>query len=335
MAFAIARCAMATITLPHPGHPLVLVESTERGKLQEIDRGDLIALYKSHGAILFRGFDADLSHFRAFAQQFCSSAVVNESPGRTPLDRDATIYSVDGGTNAFPLHPELSREPWKPDLAMFGCLAAPGAGGQTTLCDGIALARALPAKVREGLSGRRLIYIAATWPDLLAYWLGTATPSDEELLHPPSSCPYEFNRLPDGQIIRHFSRPALHRPMFAEGPAFGNFLLFARFNNGRTDFPLLDDLSRVPDDWMQAIKAAADGLTLAVSWQAGDVLMLDNTRFMHGRTAILDPAARQIASYFGYLNFAEPDPEEIADPIWRREPFQPPRPPPQLLQRGR
>lgn len=326
---------MATITLPHPDHPLVLVEATERGGILKLDSAAVIALYKSHGAILFRGFDADLAQFRSFARQFCSSAVVNESPGRTLLDPDAAIYSVDGGTNAFPLHPELSRQPWKPDLAMFGCLSAPGAGGQTTLCDGIALARALPAEVRLGLSGRRLIYIAAAWPELLSYWLGTAAPSDELLLRPPASCPYSFSRLPDGQIVRHFSRPALHRPMFAEGPAFGNFLLFARFNNGRTDFPLLDDLSAVPDAWMEAIKATADGLTLAVSWQAGDVLMLDNTRFMHGRTAILDVAARQIATYFGYLNFAEPDPEEIADPIWRREPFHPPLPPPQLLQRGR
>ena len=36
----------------------------------------------------------------------------------------------------------------------------------------------------------------------------------------------------------------------------------------------------------------------------------------------------------GTVTFAELDPEEIADPIWRREPFHPPLPPPELLQRG-
>ena len=188
---------MATITLPRPDHPLVLVETTEQGGILTLDSAAIIALYKAHGAILFRGFDANLAQFRAFAGQFCSSAVVNESPGRTLLDPDAAIYSVDGGTNAFPLHPELSRQPWKPDLAMFGCLSAPGAGGQTTLCDGIALAHALPPEVRHGLSGRRLIYIAAAWPELLTYWLGTAVPSDALLLQPPASCPYGFWRLPE------------------------------------------------------------------------------------------------------------------------------------------
>jgi hypothetical protein len=59
--------------------------------------------------------------------------------------------------------------------------------------------------------------------------------------------------------------------------------------------------------------------------------MLDNTRFMHGRTAIADPGERLIATYFGYLNFAIPDPEEPADPIWRREVF---IPPPQPLRKA-
>jgi hypothetical protein len=53
--------------------------------------------------------------------------------------------------------------------------------------------------------------------------------------------------------------------------------------------------------------------------------MIDNSRFMHGRTAVLYPEARLIASYFGYLRFAAPDPEEPADPPWRRGPFNPPR----------
>ena len=55
--------------------------------------------------------------------------------------------------------------------------------------------------------------------------------------------------------------------------------------------------------------------------------MLDNTRFMHGRTAITDPGERLIATFFGYLNFALPDPEEPADAPWRRADFYPPGPP--------
>ena len=212
-------------------------------------------------------------------------------------------------------------------MAFFGCLAAPTYGGRTTICDGVALAREMSEPVRRGLADRRLLYLKPTWPSLLDYWLGTATPTDEQLAVPPAGCPYQFRRYPDGEIVRFFSRPALHRPMFIDAPAFGNFLLFARFNHGRPDHPVLDDGSPVPEAWLQDIKAAGDRLSVAIGWQRGDLLMLDNTRFMHGRTAIVDPGERLIQTYFGYLGFAIPDPEEPADAIWRRENFVPPAPP--------
>ena len=318
---------MAHVEPPASGRPYALIEPAGERSILDLDRAATIALYKAHGALLLRGFGADLDHFRTFARQFCSTAVVNESPGREPLDPRNRIQSVDRGSDAFALHPELSREPWKPDAAFFGCLEAPSAGGATTICDGVALVEALPREVRDGLSGRRLVYAMGAWPALLAYWLGSASPTDAQLAAPPPGCPYAFQRLPDGRVIRHFSRPALHRPMFAPGPAFGNFLLFARFNNDRRDFPLLDDLRPVPEAWLQAIRTAGEATLAEVAWRPGDVLMLDNTRFMHGRRAITDPGVRRIATFFGYLDFALPDPEEPPNPIWRREDFEPPQPP--------
>ena len=87
---------------------------------------------------------------------------------------------------------------------------------------------------------------------------------------------------------------------------------------------MLDDGHPVPEAWLQAIKATGDCIMTPVRWQAGDVLMLENTRFMHGRTASTDAAERVIATYFGYVRFAIPDPEEPRDAIWRREDFEPP-----------
>ncbi len=315
---------MPHVHLPEAGQPHVVIEPDGEGGIVDLDPATIIDLYKSHGALLFRGFGADVAQFRSFARQFCSTAVVNESPGRQPIDPEANIHTVDGGVGAFSLHPELSREPWKPDAVFFACLSAPSRGGQTTICDGVALVREMPEAVRRGLERRRLLYIKPTWPELLDYWLGTPNPSDAQLASPPAQCPYAFRRFPDGTIVRFFSRPALHKPMFTDDPAFGNFLLFARFNHGRPDHPVLDDGHPVPEAWLQAIKETGDRLSVPINWRAGDVVMLDNSRFMHGRTAIIDPAERLIASYFGYLRFAIPDAEEPADPIWRREDFEPP-----------
>jgi alpha-ketoglutarate-dependent taurine dioxygenase len=317
---------MAKFYLPEAGRPQVLIERTDERSILDVDATTLIDHYKAHGALLLRGFEADVEQFRRFARQFCTTSVFNESPGRGPIDPEANIHTVDGGVRAFSLHPELSREPWKPDVAFFACFSPPSRGGETTICDGVALVRAMPEAVRRGLESRRLLHIKPTWPELLDFWLGTPDPTDAQLAAPPPQCPYFFRRI-HGQVLRVFTRPALHRPMFIDAPAFGNFLLFARFNNNRPDFPVLDDGHPVPEAWLQAIKATGDALEVPIGWQAGDVLMLDNTRFMHGRRAILDTAERLIATYFGYLGFALPNPEEPVDAPWRLADFYPPMPP--------
>lgn len=314
---------MALILPPQPGRPYVQIDAVHESEILHIDATVIIDLYKAHGALLFRGFGVDIAKFGDFTAQFCSSSVVNESPGKRPVGCDAQHPYLDKGTAPFSLHPELSREPWKPDVAFFACQSAPTRGGETTLCDGVEIVREMPDFARQGLADRRLVYIQNTWPGLLEFWLGTSQPTAALLANPPRSCPYSFASS-GNSIVRIFSRPALHKPMFTNDPAFGNFLLFARFNNGRTDFPVLDDGHPVPEEWLQAIKATGDRLAVPVKWQAGDVLMLDNTRFMHGRTEILDTQERSIATYFGYLRFAPPNPEEPPEAPWRTADFRPP-----------
>jgi alpha-ketoglutarate-dependent taurine dioxygenase len=311
------------VRLPHPGQPhAVLTATWERSPLA-IDPAQLMALYTRHGALLLRGFGADLDSFAGFTQQFCTGSVFNESPDRHLLDAAHNIQTVNGGTAPFPLHPELSREPWKPDICFFGCLEPPRSLGATTLCDGVDLVSQLPAAVRDGLAGRRLRYMQPVNPAILEYWLGTPSPDAALLAAPPPGCPYSFDWY-DNQLVRVFTRPALHTPMFTAAPAFGNFLLFSFFHNRMRGYPSLDDGSAVPDAWLAEVKATGDRLSAAVQWQRGDLLMLDNSRFMHGRTAVVPDDVRLIASFFGYLKNAPRNPEEPVDPPWRRTEFRPP-----------
>jgi hypothetical protein len=75
---------------------------------------------------------------------------------------------------------------------------------------------------------------------------------------------------------------------------------------------------------MAEVKATSDRITAPIDWTQGDIAILDNTRFMHGRNAITDVAERRIATYFGYLKFAIPDPEEGPNPPWRHGDFRAP-----------
>jgi alpha-ketoglutarate-dependent taurine dioxygenase len=314
---------MVTITLPQAGQPCVVIEANTAKQLSQVQHDMLITLYREHGAILFRGFETDLLKFKDFASSFCVSSVFNESPNRSLLDNEAQIQSVDDGVNALEFHPELAREPWKPDVCFFFCLTPPATQGETFICDGIALVDAFSREVRNAIFGRRLLYSDEAGLGQLEFWLGTAFPTDAQLNAPPPNCPYSFARQ-KGRVMRSFSRPALHYPMFSDRLAFGNFLLFARFHHQKRDFPIFDDGSIVCDSLLYQIRETAARVGVPISWKRGDILMLDNTRFMHGRAEITDPTQRVIASYFGYLNFAIPQLEEIPNAPWRRHSFRPP-----------
>jgi hypothetical protein len=114
--------------------------------------------------------------------------------------------------------------------------------------------------------------------------------------------------------------------MFDDRLAFGNFLLFARDYLHLPNFPCLDDGRPVPAEWITAVRDAARPITYPVDWHAGDLLVIDNSRFMHGRRSVPQPSKRRIASYFGYVGFARPRPGEPIDPVWRRDQFRPPDP---------
>jgi hypothetical protein len=313
---------MATLIPPSATTPYAAFAAGAGDPLLSLPEAELIGAYKTYGAVLLRGFTVDLDAFRGLTQRLCTGAVYNESPGREVIDRDQNIQTVNIGTQAFPLHPELSREPWKPDICFFWCMQPPTNGGETTVCDGVEIVRQLPPAVRDAFASRTLRYRQIAKPAECAFWLGAAEPDDATLASPPPGCPYTFERV-NGKVLRSFLAPALHKPMFSGEPAFGNFLLFGRYLNGIRVFPTFENGELVSDTLLDQVKAVSDHLETPVAWRAGDVLILDNTRFMHGRRDVTEVSERRIATYFGYVRFAELDTAQRNAP-WRSTSFRPP-----------
>ncbi len=316
---------MIEFTAPSPEKPYACFIATEGENPSAIPSSKFIQAYKTHGAMLLRGFSVEMNGFRTLTSQYCASSVFNESPDRKLLDNDRNIQTVNFGADPFPLHPELSREPWKPDICFFWCVSPPREGGQTTLCDGIEIVRQMPSDLFGAFENRRLVYTQRMAPAVCAYWLGRENPNDQAINNPRAGCPYTFARAPGG-VTRSFSRPALHKPMFSDALAFGNFVLFARYYLRLPTFPVFDGNQHIPNELVAKVKEISDRLTAPIDWCKNDIIVLDNTRFMHGRKAIFDIEERVIATYFGYLNFAEPDPEEPANALWRQGSFRPPQP---------
>lgn len=303
---------------PAKGYNFAVVEPHSRGEIIEnIPTEDVDAAFRQYGAVLFRGFVWDLTSFRRFARVHAPHAVFNESDEREIVDTQAIIQTVNRGAAAFPLHPELARVPWRPDVAIFACDRPSREGGRTTLCDGAAVVKELSQETLTFLSSRKFRYRQPATRELLEYWLETETPSINTLRNPPPGCPFRFE-IRDSKVFCCFDTPALYKPPYLNEDTFGSFMLFARYLLENHHFPVMDDDEPIPPSIAEEIKAVSDRLTVPVPWQKGDVAIVDNWRFMHGRQAIIDPEDRRILTYFGYRSGPEMDVVSSSSDAWRQ-----------------
>ena len=58
----------------------------------------------------------------------------------------------------------------------------------------------------------------------------------------------------------------------------------------------------ITEDVIETVRDVAEGYTFEIHWCDQDLLMFDNTRFMHGRRAITDPR-RTIWTQFSDAGF--------------------------------
>ncbi|HSG87933.1 MAG TPA: TauD/TfdA family dioxygenase, partial [Pseudomonadales bacterium] len=291
------------IALPQPQRPFVLAEADGGTPvLEAIADATLRELFMAHGALLLRGFPFSLTAFGALAARHCARFVNNESRGREQVSEDGRIQTVNLGRGHFPLHPELARVPWQPDILWFACERPAELGGETTICDGIAAARAFRPALRAHLEGSVLRHTEPVTEAWCRDFLGLETLTPMALAAAGAPFAFEFEMVA-GRLMRSYLRPMLHRPLYDDSPAYGNFLVFSRQALGNRTYPTYADGSAIEDGLVEEIAAVTNRLATPIAWQAGDILMLDNTRFMHGRNPIGDPQHRRIYTQFGYSAF--------------------------------
>ena len=305
------------VTLPNHKHPYAIVKPERRAeKLGDIRNADIIDLYKEHGAILFRGFDGSVDAFAALGDRFISGSVAKHDLSRQSATPDHRVQTVNEGGQEFYMHPEIGREPWKPDMALFNCQIAPWRQGQTTIVDGVTIVEQLLDKTRELLMSHNMQFTSFIAPEKLEKWLGLKNPDNDQLI--AAGIKYSCIFRKDGEhYLRIYQTPSLHKPRFSEKLAFGNYLLFSRFHNQRTDYPTFEGGEIIPQFVCDELQRISQEQACAHSWRKGDTMMLDNTRFMHGRRAVTNQKRRLILARFGFVNFYDPTPEELAEQPWR------------------
>ena len=271
---------------------------------------------KDHGAVVVRA-GASLDDFERLSDQLIAPMVHHSTSTNVERDvvkADGTTSTVNKGMDYIPLHREGSYAPGCPDLLLLYCVRPADAsepGGQTTLCDGVALLNALPTNTQKFVNDAVLKWSWNATPERWRASLGVD--SQEAALVRLAKM---TTRLPawekleaefDGDTLKGVFQTLCVIPTRWGGHrSFCNSLLIYHYRQA-TEFypkhqyvPTLSDGSPFPHDLLEEISDYANERTYSTHWQANDILIFDNSRYMHGRTGFKD-TRRQILVRMGHV----------------------------------
>lgn len=264
------------------------------------------------GVVLLRGGNFDLAGFEALTARFCDQ--FHHVGARYAMRRG----QGDGFTTGVPLknfilfgHSEGHYRPafFLPDICFFMCIVPPSvAGGETTLVDGVELLRMLPAELCRRLEDVGVIYEFSWEP---TRWQAEFGVTNKEELHTFLAGFSNARYTLSGDILHMFySAPAIARTRdgssaFANGilahlpevnhPRYAGLPVHAKSSN-RVYF---GDGELMNNEIVNILIDAHDRLIYRHRWQFNDVLIVDNTRYMHGREMTAEPCERVLISRFG------------------------------------
>jgi alpha-ketoglutarate-dependent taurine dioxygenase len=307
---------MPTIVEAQPGEPLREHVRCHRPQLEQ-------RLAQS-GAILFRGFGIDepaaLADVVAAARGETMRYLGGDSP-RTRIGGDVYTSTECPPSITIPLHNEMSFLETYPRRLWFACSTAPRVGGQTTIADGRAILRDLDPTVRARFAAHGVHYVyslrgRSLFFDLLdrvqkvtRTWMETFETEDPRVADERAAGLTTRRRwLASGRVVLDLHGPStIVHPETGERAWFNQAHLFrfsaralGRFNylaaralffrrETRSHDARLGDGSELGQTTIDHIFDVLDRHTVAVSWERGDVLWIDNLVCMHGRLSFRGP----------------------------------------------
>lgn len=279
---------------------------------------DALEALRGSGAVVIRGPGRTVDGFVSFTDELMEADPYHSVATR---ERDAAgakgtnVATVNKGTGAMSLHRESSFLPTQPDIVALYCEQAPAEGGQTTLCDGVELLAALPDGVRSFLAEETLVWRFVLPIERWSVMFGTdsleqVTRRIKELMERfGSSATYEFTFTEDDELDGTYRAPFVS-PTFWDGvSAFSNSLMYWYNNQGpfiakRLHHVTLSNGERIPEDVIKTVEECAEKLLVETAWNQGDIVLVDNSRVMHGRRAIVDPQRKVLVRLGRYRSDA-------------------------------
>ena len=266
-----------------------------------------------HGALIVRAA-ASLHDFEELSDRLMVPMVHHSTSTKMERDivnADGTTSTVNKGMDYIPLHREGSYAPGCPDMLMLYCVKPADAGGQTTLCDGVDLLNALPGKIRDFVENAVLKWSWSATPERWMATLGVNSKDEavaklkkiDSRLQPWEKLETTFN----GDVLDGvFQTLCVIPTKWGNRRSFCNSLLIYHYRAATEYYPksiytpALGDGSPFPSDMLEEIATYAEVKTHGVTWSENNILVFDNSRYMHGRTGFAD-TRRKILVRMGHV----------------------------------
>jgi hypothetical protein len=260
---------------------------------------------------------ATLNDFESLSDELITPMVHHSTSTtieRDPVNATGTTATVNKGMDYIPLHREGSYAPGCPDLLMLYCVrpADPDdPGGQTNLCDGVELLDALPQNIQEFVGSAVLNWSWSATPERWRTTLGVDNPEAAlARLNKMTARLPSWEKLEaefEGDVLKGVFQTLCVIPTRWGGKrSFCNSLLIYHYRQATESYPkhqyvpTMGDGMSFPHDMLAKISGYANDRTHSTHWQANDILIFDNSRYMHGRTGFKD-TRRQILVRMGHV----------------------------------
>ncbi|MEJ6480710.1 TauD/TfdA family dioxygenase [Nostoc punctiforme UO1] len=283
-----------------------IIYSDEYKDILNLSVAKIQEMFKSSGIILFRGFGITHELMQVFAEQFSSRFTRDDD--KPLVEPNGFVSSVDIGMHEISPHRENGSSPFSPDAVWFCCTVPAAEGGETLFWDGIQVWQKLSEELRNLFISKKIKFVHKFPADKWKHFLGSdATISDaKRVLDGFNNVKYQIDQ--EESIYTEYICSSVVQTKYGNQSAFVNDIITGNSNlKGSVNLELesaltFEDGSLIPDAVIEEIEKVMYSLTQEILWQAGDLVMIDNSRFLHGRRAFNDNR-RRLFALLSYLNF--------------------------------
>lgn len=256
--------------------------------LLTINKKKITSLFNEFGIILFDNFNINNELFFKFTKKF-TNLFSNDAVRRETKFGNKYLKSVDVGNHIIEMHSEASFTTSCPEIIWFYCIKPPknDEGGLTKICDGIKLWDNLSIETKKFFLKNPITY------NLNIYLNEKKNKKTQEwIFNFPGAHDVKVD-WKKGLIKYKMTKFLINETKFPNKLAFANHLLSVA-QEAQIINCFYGNKKKIPLKILKEIRHLTEKLSYKHHWKKNQILMINNKRFIHGRTEIKKGSIREI-----------------------------------------